>query len=123
MSGNAAVNVERKNPESTFPLESTSNGFDSMRRLENVEDVIAWCHQHEGKVTVLWQAQHKLNDKVELRAAAHDEKDDRRFASVELRVTAVEKRIVYWAGLCAGVGSLVGAIVSSGFLGVVGGPG
>ncbi len=68
-----------------------------LEKMESLEDVIAYCHHHEGQISAWWGEQHRLNEIQETR-----------FLAVESRITAVEKRMVWVAGFAAGLGSIIG---------------
>lgn len=72
------------------------------RKLETVEDVILWVAEHDGRIDAYWEAQHKLND----------ENADR-FIDDESRLTSVEKRVVWFSGFAAAVGSVIGALITA----------
>ena len=59
-------------------------------KIESMADVAAWIHNHDGWVKTDWRAQHRLNA---------DQKKWNEFTM--LRIQAVERRIVFFAGLAA----------------------
>lgn len=71
-------------------------------KLKTVEDVIQWVSEHDGRIDAYWEAQHKRNDKV-----------DERFIINEGRLTSVEKRVVWFSGFAAAVGSVIGALITA----------
>ena len=70
-------------------------------KLEELSDLIAWIHDHDGRIDAYWANQHDWNGKIELRLDRFD-----------VRMTAVEKRIMWFAGAAAATGSLVGAVIT-----------
>lgn len=70
---------------------------DLIRRVGVLEREAA---EHGGRVNAYWEAQHELNNRV-----------DERMVSLGNRLTAAEKRIAWFAGAAAAIGSIVGALL------------
>ncbi len=69
-----------------------------MPRLESLEDVKLWIAEHAGQSKALWRAQHELNDKM-----------DTWTMRIELRITALERRVMWITGMAAAVGAVLGS--------------
>ena len=79
------------------PLETTmSEGFDTP------EKIAIWCAAHEARCTAYWNEQQRHNDRLETRMQDQDR-----------RLTAVEKRVIWFTGAAAGIGSIIGAIIAN----------
>lgn len=65
---------------------------------ETVERHSLYIAGHEGKINAYWEAQHTWNAGV-----------DKNFTDIFKRLTALEKRIAWVAGLSAGIGAALGA--------------
>jgi hypothetical protein len=90
----------------TSRLPKQENGAD-MRptRIETLDDVRQWIADNDGRMDAYWEAQRSFNKRIEGEVKARD-------ALIELRLTAVERRVIYLSGLAAGVGGLIGTLVS-----------
>jgi len=64
---------------------------------ERITSLELYRASHEGKITAWWESQFSWNSKKEREDHTRD-----------TRLTAVEKRVVWLAGLAAGVGAYVG---------------
>lgn len=76
-----------------------------MPRPENIntiEDIKIWIADHDGRIDAYWDEQHRWNSKME-----------DVIESIGLRLTSVEKKIMWFAGASAAVGSVVGAFVAN----------
>lgn len=71
------------------------------RRIEDLDDVKTWIAEHDGRNTAYWKAQHELNDKADDKLNVFDK-----------RLMAVEKRVMWIAGVFAAVGAVAGTIFS-----------
>lgn len=69
------------------------------RRMERRELYEA---SHDAKIDAYWAAQFKLNDEIR--------KDSKSFS---VRLTALEKRVVYLSALAAAVGAFLSGVVPS----------
>ncbi len=68
-----------------------------MPRLETLDDVKMWIAEHDGRITAWWDQQHKWNGNMDLKCEAMNK-----------RLTAVEKRVIFFSGFAAAVGALIG---------------
>ncbi len=68
-------------------------------QINDLESAIRWIHFHDGQITAWWHEQHQLNAKVE-----------HRFREIEGRISVIEKRVIWAAGVAAGVGGIIGSI-------------
>ncbi len=68
--------------------------------IETVNDMKLWIAAHDARIDAYWEAQHRWNDKMELKLHA-----------LGLRLGAVEKRVMWIAGACAGAGAGVGSVL------------
>ena len=59
-----------------------------------------WRAEHDGRINAWWEAQRVWNDKLEARMNTYSK-----------RLSAVEKRMVFFAGGAAAVGSGLGALI------------
>lgn len=66
------------------------NDEDLEKRVAKLE---LWASKHDGRIDAWWEAQHEWNGKI------------------EPRVSAVEKRLIWFAGFSAAVGAYVGNMV------------
>lgn len=62
-------------------------------KIETLEDVRLWIADHDGRIDQLWQQQHRINDRT------------------ESRVSALERRVIFWAGAAAAAGSILGPLL------------
>ncbi len=70
--------------------------MDHPAKIDTVEDAATWIHSHDGRIDAWWDMQHALN------------KDNAaRFTSMEKRLASVESRVIWAAGLGAGLGALM----------------
>ena len=65
-------------------------------KIDSLEDAASWIHSHDGRIDAWWQQQHALNKDHSLR-----------FQALEKRIASVENRVIWAAGLGAGLGALV----------------
>ena len=70
-------------------------------RIETIDDIKTWIADHDGRIDAYWEAQFKLNDKIE-----------GKFGSLYNRLEALEKRVMWFAGVAAGVGSVIGGLLT-----------
>lgn len=73
-------------------------------RAENITDIETvklWAVSHDAKIYAWWDEQHRLNDSM--RSANK---------MLEGRISTIEKRIMWVSGAFAGVGALIGTVVS-----------
>lgn len=71
------------------------------KRVESLNDVKMWIAANDARIDAFWDQQHKWNDTV-----------DKKFYSFRLRLEAVEKRVVWIAGIASGLGSTMGFVLS-----------
>lgn len=69
-------------------------------RIESIEDIILWITDHDARIDVFWKNQHNWNKGVDLR-----------FEGSEKRVTILEKKVIFVAGIAAAIGSGLGAFL------------
>ena len=69
-------------------------------KVSNLEDVIHWIQDHDGRIDAYWEQQHKWNARIETQ-----------MGEVYTRLTAIEKRVVFFAGAAAAAGALIGNFV------------
>ena len=70
--------------------------------ITSLDDVKTWIAEHDGRIDAYWDAQFRLNSKME-----------DKLAEVNVRLNAVEKRIAWIAGGAAAVGALAGSMLPS----------
>ena len=79
-----------------------AQGQDIQRRPapKDLDDVKLWIADHDARIDAWWQEQKTWNVKFEkeVRATQH---------GFDIRLSAVEKRMIYVAGFGAGVGSIL----------------
>jgi hypothetical protein len=71
-------------------------------RIETIEDVRTWIAEHDGRNNAYWRQQHEWNGIA-----------DKKFSETDKRITAVEKRVIFWAGAAATLGALIGSGIGS----------
>lgn len=65
-------------------------------KIDSLEDAATWIHAHDGRIDAWWDMQHSQN------------KDNAaRFTSMEKRLASVESRVIWAAGLAAGLGGTI----------------
>ena len=72
-------------------------------KVDTLEDCRMWIAEHHGRTEAWWVQQRALNVKTE--------------ASLEqltLRISSIEKRMMWIAGFAAAVGSLLGNLIMGG---------
>ena len=69
----------------------------------DVQGVLLWIAEHDGRIDAWWEEQKRWNRdfEKEVRTTQH---------GFELRLSAVEKRMIYVAGIASGVGSILGTV-------------
>ncbi len=72
------------------------------KRIETLNDMKVWIADHDGRIDAYWEAQHIWNKKIEIE-----------FKDFGLRISSCEKKIMYFAGAAAALGSVVGAFVAN----------
>ena len=72
-------------------------------RVQSLEDVIVWVIDHDSRIDVWWEQQHVWNARME-------QKMDR----ISLRLTALEKRVMWLSGAAAAIGALIGNLLGRG---------
>ena len=75
-------------------------------RIETLHDVKMWIAEHDGRIEAWWDAQRE-----------HNRECDAQLLSLERRFTALEKRVVWFAGAAAGLGAVLGPFLKA-WLGV-----
>ena len=70
-------------------------------RIETLEDVKIWIADHNGRIDAFWAHQHAWNEGVK-----------KQLVSGERRLTALEKKVMYFSGAAAALGSVVGALLA-----------
>ena len=73
----------------------------SPKRIESLNDVKMWIAANDARIDAFWDQQHKWNDTA-----------DKKFYNFRLRLEAVEKRVVWIAGIASGLGSTMGFLLS-----------
>lgn len=68
--------------------------------IKTIEDVKVWAAHHDGKIDAFWDNQFKLNS-----AQTTTNLD------LHVRITKVEKKVMWMAGLAAGLGGIIGPLV------------
>ena len=58
-------------------------------------ECIAWRAEHNGWVKTEWRQQHLLNEMIERRFRAMNKEMDDKFTAVGLRISILEKRVVW----------------------------
>ena len=69
-------------------------------QLQTLEDVIRWAIEHGTREEVLWENQGDWNERTTTK-----------LASVDRRLTALEKRVIWFTGAAAGVGAMIGTLL------------
>lgn len=69
-------------------------------RLEDLEDVKQWIAAHDGKITAYWEQQHSWNKTA-----------DHNFRDIYSRLTSIEKKIMWVAGMGATLGAFLGVLL------------
>jgi len=73
-----------------------------MTSIEDLEAKVAamqlWVAEHDGRIEAWWEAQREWNAKMETQVIG-----------LTQRLTAVEKRMMWWAGAAAGAGGWIGS--------------
>ena len=69
----------------------------------DVQGVLLWIAEHDGRIDAWWEEQKRWNRdfEKEVRIQQH---------GFELRLSAVEKRMIYVAGIASGFGSILGTV-------------
>lgn len=68
---------------------------------KTLEELKLWAAAHDGRINAWWDAQHSWNRRM-----------DKLYAVTIGRISAVEKRMIWWAGFASGVGGLLGGALS-----------
>lgn len=79
---------------------------DKSNRLEDIGDVKTWIAEHDGRINAYWEQQRALNERFEGRLDM--------FAA---RLLALEKKVMWFAGVAAAAGGIFGSAISKGFIG------
>ena len=72
--------------------------------IQSIDDARMWMIDHDARIDVWWEIQHKLNAKVE-----------EEMGSLGLRISACEKKLMLIAGAASAVGGLVGGLLAKWF--------
>ena len=80
---------------------------DTPARIENLEDVQRWIAEHDGRINAWWFAQREWNDRHDTKC--QDTRD--KIGALNVRLTAIEKRIIYVAGVMSALGAAFGQFV------------
>jgi len=81
-------------------------------KLDTIDDIKMWIADHDGRIDAYWEAQFKLNDKTEGKFVTFGDNTEGKFAAYGLRLAAVERRVMWFAGVAAGIGSVVGGLLT-----------
>jgi len=76
--------------------EDLEKGLDGLE--QEVTRLKLWVAEHDGRIEAWWANQHAWNEKIE-----------ERLCDLALRLSAVEKRMMWWAGAAAGAGGWMGS--------------
>lgn len=71
-------------------------------RIESIEDIKIWIADHDGRIDAWWVQQHSWNKSMEGNTR-----------SCETRLTALEKKVMYFSGASAAFGSVIGALIAN----------
>ena len=77
-----------------------------MPKIESINDVVVWIAEHDGRNNAYWEAQAQFNIKQE-----------KKIAELDNRLTALEKKVMWVAGVASTVGAGGGATLASILLG------
>lgn len=67
---------------------------------KDLEELKLWVAEHDGRINAWWREQHHRNKNL-----------DSMLHSLTSRISAVERRMIWWAGFAAGAGGLIGGVV------------
>ncbi len=70
-------------------------------KIDTVEEAAAWIYKHDGRIDAWWDAQHQLN-----------KDNSERFLALEARILSLEHRVIWASGLAAGIGGLLGPLIT-----------
>jgi len=70
------------------------------KKINDLAGVKEWIAEHDGRTNAWWSAQHKLNE---------DNEEDMK--AVLSRITSVERKVIWFTGLAAGLGALIGTSI------------
>ena len=90
----------------TAPPQRTTRMPRQTPRLDDIEDIKQWIAGHDARCEESWCHQRSWNEKM-----------DDRVDGVGQRVSAIERKVMFWAGAAAAGGGLVGTIVAKVFAG------
>lgn len=71
-------------------------------RIESIEDIKIWIADHDGRIDAWWEQQHGWNRVMEADSRNRD-----------TRLTALEKKVMYFSGASAAFGSVIGALIAN----------
>ena len=73
--------------------------MDLEQRVDALEAEAHKCHrwqaEHDGRIDAWWEAQHTFNPRL------------------EERVSKLEFRVIWFTGLCSGIGIIIGTVASA----------
>jgi len=70
------------------------------RILKNDEDIKAWIYEHDARIDAWWVEQRNLNTDI-----------TKELAAMGARLSTLERKVIFWSGGAAVVGSLIGAFL------------
>jgi hypothetical protein len=86
---------------------------DFCREIEKrVADLENYKAAHDARITAWWEAQHKWNANREVYCDRVHGKVTNTMDGIDSRLGQVERRIVWFTGMCAGIGCLIGWVIS-----------
>ncbi len=69
----------------------------------DLQAVLLWIAEHDGRIDAWWEQQKDWNRSFEKEVRSKQQ-------GFELRLSAVEKRMIYVAGIASGFGSILGTV-------------
>lgn len=64
-------------------------------------ETVRWQAEHDGRINAWWEAQRAWNMKV-----------DTKLHTLSVKLTALEKKIIFVSGAAAAIGSVLGALIT-----------
>lgn len=69
-------------------------------KIETLENVQHWIYDHDARIDAWWEEQHRRNRSV-----------DDRLDGITKRLSALERRIMWFCGAASAIGGIVGALL------------
>lgn len=84
--------------------EDVTQAEDIERLQAAVQALKLWEVEHDARINAKWERQEEENDEVvDKMAVIHD-----RISATNKRVSSIEKKIIWFCGIAAGVGAVIG---------------